>query len=436
MPTLVPEKQREFAVDVVRKLRTAGFVAYWAGGCVRDQLLGRVPKDYDVATDATPPQIRNLFGHRRTLAVGAAFGVITVLGPPAAGQIEVATFRRDAPYSDGRHPDSVSFSTAREDALRRDFTVNGLFYDPIDEEVIDFVGGQEDLARRMIRAIGAPRQRFGEDKLRMLRAVRFSAAFGFTLEADTLGAIREMAAGITVVSPERIAMEMRQVLVDRSRVAAVRLLLETGLAAVLLPEIVPADEPGQRRLDATLNVLERLDVLEQLDVLERLGPPGFPLALAALLYQHVDPPRAAQVCKRWRLSNHERDRVCWLLEHHASLKRAPWAPWSTVQRILIADGAEDLLKLNEAAALAGCGQMTTAEIAWCLGKLAQPREVLDPPPLVTGDDLIRHGVPTGPSYRVLLERVRDAQLDDQIHTKTEALALVDRLLDEGGAQEE
>jgi tRNA nucleotidyltransferase/poly(A) polymerase len=190
---LLPQEQRRFAVEVVRKLRNAGFEAFWAGGCVRDKLLGRTPKDYDVATNATPPQIRELFGRRRTLAIGAAFGVITVIGPKSAGMIEVATFREDAAYSDGRHPDHVTFSSAREDAARRDFTINGLFYDPLDDRVIDFVGGQEDLALRRIRAIGNPRERIAEDKLRLLRAVRFSATFDFALEEGTRAAIREMA---------------------------------------------------------------------------------------------------------------------------------------------------------------------------------------------------------------------------------------------------
>ena len=226
----VHEEQRRFAADVVRRLRAAGFEAYWAGGCVRDQLLGRTPKDYDVATSATPEQIRTLFGRRRTLAIGAAFGVISVIGPKPAGMVEVTTFRRDAAYSDGRHPDSVTFSSAEEDASRRDFTINGLFYDPVEQRVIDFVGGQKDLAERHVRAIGCARDRFAEDKLRMLRAVRFAAAFDFTLDDEARAAIAEMAAEIHVVSPERIAMEMRRLLADSSRAAGVRLLLETGLA--------------------------------------------------------------------------------------------------------------------------------------------------------------------------------------------------------------
>src|SRR3954453_14301403 len=169
--------QRAFALEIAQKLRAAGFEALWAGGCVRDELLGLTPKDYDVATSAKPDQIRDLFGRRRTLPIGASFGVITVLGPREAGQIEVATFRTDAAYSDGRHPDSVTFTTAEHDAERRDFTITGLFYDPVAEQVVDYVGGQEDLQAHILRAIGDPRLRLSEDNLRMLRAVRFAASF-------------------------------------------------------------------------------------------------------------------------------------------------------------------------------------------------------------------------------------------------------------------
>ena len=414
---LVPKQQRRFAIEVVERLRRAGFEAYWAGGCVRDQLLGRLPKDYDVATNAQPNQIRELFGRRRTLAIGAAFGVIVVMGPKPAGLVEVTTFRQEAEYSDGRHPDRVTFSSAKEDAQRRDFTINGLFFDPVAERVIDFVGGRADLAAKLIRAIGQPRQRFSEDKLRMLRAVRFSAGFEFEMESDTLEAVREMAAQIAVVSPERIATEMRRILVAPSRSTAVRLLLDTGLAPVLLPEIVPADEPGRQRLEHTLAVLDRLH------------RPGFPLALAALVYPVVDAAGAEQLGRRWRLSNQETNRVGWLVEHHAALEHARSTPWSRVQPILIAEGIDDLLALAEAVMLAGSGD--TSQIAWCRARLAEPPDVLDPPPLLTGDDLIRHGVCPGPSFRVLLNRVREAQLDGEIQTADDALALVDRLLEEG-----
>ncbi|MBN2477278.1 MAG: CCA tRNA nucleotidyltransferase [Pirellulales bacterium] len=411
MPTLVPEEQRRFAAAVVRRLREAGFEAYWAGGCVRDELLGLMPKDYDVATDATPPQIRSLFGKGRTLAIGAAFGVITVLGSKMAGMVEVTTFRRDAEYSDGRHPDHVTFSSAEEDASRRDFTVNGLFYDPIDRRVLDFVGGREDLRRRVLRAIGDPRKRFAEDKLRMLRAVRFIAAFDFHLEAETLAAIREMAAEITVVSPERIATEMRRLLTAPRRAKAVRLMLEVGLATPLLPEIVPPDEIRHQRLDHALAVLDRL------------SRPAFPLALGALLHELVDPPGARRVGRRWRLSNRETDRVAWLVKHRAALSGSPLMRWSALQPLLIAEGIEDLLALHEAASPTG-----RDDVDHCRSLLERPPEQLDPPRLLTGDDLRAHGVPSGPRYRTLLQRIRNAQLDEEIHTRAEALELVDRLL--------
>jgi len=409
MPTLVPEEQRRFAVEVVHRLRGAGFEAYWAGGCVRDQLLGRMPKDYDVATNATPQQVRELFGRRRTLAIGAAFGVAAVIGRKGSGTVEVTTFRRDAAYSDGRHPDSVTFSSAEEDASRRDFTINGLFYDPVEQRVIDFVGGQNDLAAKHVRTIGRARDRFAEDKLRMLRAVRFTAAFSFTLDAEVRAAIAEMAAEIHVVSPERIAMEMRRMLSDFSRAAGVRLLCETGLAAEVLPEIVPRADSQRQRFD------------DMLDLLSRLKPDcGFPLALAAALFSSTGAAGAAAVCQRWRLSNKETDRACWLVENHDALVDAPSLRWSAVQPLLIAEGIDDLLALMEAR------RPEDAAVAYCRQRLTLPREVLDPPPLVTGDDLLAHGVPSGPAYKQLLQRIRAAQLDGEVGTKAAALTMVEK----------
>ncbi len=422
---LVPEEQRRFAIDVVRRLRGAGFTAYLAGGCVRDQLLGRTPKDYDVATNATPPQIRRLFGRRRTLAIGAAFGVITVRGGKAAGAVEVATFRRDVSYSDGRHPDQVTFSSAEEDAARRDFTINGLFFDPVEQRVIDFVGGQEDLAQRRIRAIGDARQRFTEDKLRMLRGVRFSATFDFHLDGAVRRAIADMAAEIAVVSPERIAMEMRRMLVDAHGAVAVRLMLETGLADVVLPEIVPRSPEQRERFDRGLEILTRLNEGQDTGTAEReaASSPSFPLALATLLFAWVDAGQAAAICRRWRLSNAETERITWLVAHHAALQHVRSMRWSALQPILIAEGGGDLLRLIEAASPAG-----TETAAYCRALLAQPRDALDPPPLLTGDDLLAMGVPPGPRYKVLLQRLRDAQLDQEIHTPAEALAQAEKWL--------
>ena len=431
LPEIDPQSQRQFAVEIVRKLRAGGFEALWAGGCVRDQLLGRVPKDFDVATTATPVEIRELFSMRRTIAIGAAFGVITVLGPKEAGQIEVATFRQDAAYSDGRHPDSVQFSTPQADALRRDFTINGLFFDPLEDRVIDYVGGQDDLVRGIVRAIGDPRDRFAEDKLRLLRAVRFAATLGFALEPATRDAVESMAAEITVVSAERIAAEMRLMLVHSSRAQAVILLREVGLLDVILPEFKTASATealtctGRRADEAWLVTLE---------VLQVLAGGGLPTALASLLHAFVEEQHVEDICRRWKLSNRETERTRWLIENLTALTHARQAAWPRLQRILISDGIQDLLTLHEAIATA-MGQ-SSDDVRYCRDRLEMPREELDPLPLLTGSDLIAHGVPRGKQYQWLLEAVRDAQLEKRISNRTEALALVDQLLADRGTPPE
>lgn len=409
MPQLDPEKQREFAIEVVRRLRDRGFEALWAGGCVRDFVLGRIPKDYDVATTARPEEIRDVFGQRRTVAVGAAFGVIAVLGPEEAGQIDVATFRQDIGYSDSRHPDAVEFSTPQADAQRRDFTINGLFYDPLAHGVIDYVGGQADLAGGIVRAIGDPLARFAEDKLRLLRAVRFTATFGFELETATRQAICEMAAEVTRVSSERIAAELRRMLIDDSRTRAVRLLDDAGLLKAILPELSTVGN----------------DWLFTLKVLDKLDLPTFPLALATLLHS-LTPEVVYEICRRWKLSNHDTQTTRWLVANQNVLVEAREMAWSRLQRILISDGIDELLELHDAVAWAA--DSATAHVEHCRRLLEMPREELDPAPLLTGNDLISHGVRRGKQYQQLLEAVRDAQLDGKITTKTEALALVDQLL--------
>jgi tRNA nucleotidyltransferase/poly(A) polymerase len=416
MKSLDPAKQRQFAVEVAAQLRARGYQALWAGGCVRDSLLNRRPKDYDVATNATPEQIQEVFRQRKTLAIGAAFGVIAVVGPRGAGNIEVTTFRRDAGYADGRHPDSVTFSTAEEDAQRRDFTINGLFYDPLEERVIDYVGGVADIERRIVRAIGDARQRFHEDKLRMLRAVRMSAALEFELDAPTLEAVRDSADKITVVSAERISQEMRVILTLPARRHALGVLLESRLLHVLLPEVAALVEstdaaPEGNAWDVTVNVLATLDA------------PSFPLALAALLHR-FDNAFVKEVGRRWRLANKERDRAAWLVAHAADLDEAPRRPWPFVQRLLIHEGADELVALHAARAqLAG---HSLESVEFCRAKLALPPAELNPRPLVTGDDLLRHGVTQGNHFAALLEAVRDAQLLGEITTRDEALHWADR----------
>ncbi len=416
------QRQREFAVSVVKKLREAGFEALWAGGCVRDELLGLRPKDYDVATSATPEQIREAFGHRRTLAIGAAFGVIVVLGPSGAGQIDVATFRQETGYSDGRHPDQVTFSTPELDAGRRDFTINGLFFDPIEQRVIDYIDGQQDLEQKIVRAIGDARKRFSEDKLRMLRAVRFAATFEFTLEEETLAAVREMAAEVTVVSAERIGAEVRQMLVHAARCTAVELLRTSKLLEVMLPEvaaILTADTDGGPAWRETLRVLDALD------------EPSFPLVLAGLLHRNSDSQVAQAVGRRLRTPTKETERTAWLLAHLAAIGDAKNLAWPRLQPLLVSEGTEELLALYEA--------ITTPEnehLAHCRHRLDLPPEELNPKPLISGDDLIAHGIRPGESFGLLLTRARDAQLEKKISTVEEAMALVDRLLAEGEAKPE
>jgi tRNA nucleotidyltransferase/poly(A) polymerase len=403
--------QRAFAIEIVEQLRAAGFDALWAGGCVRDQLLGIEPKDYDVATSAKPDEIRTLFGRRRTLAIGASFGVITVLGPRAAGQIEVATFRTDAAYSDGRHPDSVTFTTAQNDAARRDFTINGLFFDPIAGEVVDYVGGRQDLENKIVRAIGDPSARITEDKLRMLRAVRFAATFGFQIDPNTLRAIAQSAAEVTSVSPERIGMEVRRMLVDRNRVIALDMLRDANLLDYVLPEVARLEGPAWQ---------------DTRRVLAALNDPALPLALAALLWQVTLPAAVIVAGRRLRFTNKEVELAAWLLRHLSVAAAAPELHWPEVQRVLVRDGARELVALLEAVA----GPDDRA-VAFCRERLAWPTERLNPLPLVDGAALIAHGLAPGPEFSRLLELVRDAQLRGEIATAAEALALVDRILAAG-----
>ncbi len=430
--------RRQFAMWVVRKLRNAGFEALWAGGCVRDELLGRTPSDFDVATSATPDHVRRCFGFRRTLAIGAAFGVITVRGRRDQGQVEVATFRCDAAYSDGRHPDHVTFSSAKEDALRRDFTMNGLFFDPLGDEVIDYVGGRQDLADGVVRAIGNPFARFAEDKLRMLRAVRFTTTFGFCIDPDTMAAIQQEADNVRVVSAERIAAELRKLLVHPRRAEGVRLLRESGLLDVILPESralfdqLASKQPGDRQLPAQRGMEQEVSPLwsHTLGILDRLKGATFRVALSGLLWgiqrQAVDRQRIVDnICQRWKLSNHEQQGTAWLLAHESDIRRASVMPWGQLQRILIQPAAEELLILAEAVA----GQLgeNLSDVAMCRAQLQLPPSQLNPAPLITGDDLRQAGLSAGPLYGKLLEAVRDAQLEGQIATREEAMDLALRL---------
>jgi poly(A) polymerase len=449
--------EREFAIGVVRRLKGAGHEALWAGGCVRDELLGLAPKDYDVASDARPEQVRRLFRH--TVAVGAVFGVVEVLGPrtPAGRpRVQVATFRSDAGYTDGRHPDAVVFSSPREDALRRDFTINGMFFDPLEGRLIDYVGGRDDLKAGVLRAIGDPVQRFTEDKLRMLRAARMATRFGLTIDPATAAAIRAMADQLPVVSAERIADELRKLLVDPRRARGVALLDDLGLIAVVLPELMPMKglpqgppagcgalpppgAPGAAATDLWQHVLR---------VLDALGPEvSFPLAFAALLHdvgkprtvgrtpdrytfyyhEHVGRRLASEICLRLKLSNEERVRVEWLVEKHQYLCDARQMRASKLKPTLAHPGVHELLLLHRADAVAS--GRSTDHVDFCEQKLREwtASGELNPRPVLTGDDLKELGLEPGPQYKVLLDAVREAQLEGTVRTRDEALEIVKRL---------
>ena len=403
--------ERRFAVEVVRQLREAGHESVWAGGCVRDQLLGLRPKDYDVATSAEPGEVRRIFGKRRTLPMGVAFGVITVLGDRDSGQIEVATFRKDMEYSDGRRPDGVHYSSAEEDAQRRDFTINGIFYDPLTDEIIDYVGGQDDLQRRIVQAIGRPEDRIAEDKLRMLRAVRFAARLDFAIAGDTLAAIQRFASEIHVVSGERIGAEMRRLLAAPRPVEGVKLLAQSGLMA----EIAPALQHMNDAHPHVLVVLGRLiELAPHADFISCLG--------ASLFAAGAEASAINQLADAWRLSNEERSESLRIAETAPRLLRAKQLPWPTVQRLLVVDANQQWRALLSAEAAVTNGQQD-ASIRTIQERTKMPRDSWDPPVLLDGKDLKQAGCRPGPAFKRILDQVRDAQLDGRVATKADALEL-------------
>jgi tRNA nucleotidyltransferase (CCA-adding enzyme) len=438
------------ALRIIQQLREAGFVAYFAGGCVRDALLGRIPKDYDVATDATPDAVRDLFGKRRTIAFGASFGVIGVLPPmngkgqrtddsvPSQSDVdadvgadssghqgiseqqrgnsatrvtveptEVATFRSDGEYSDGRRPDSVHYGDARNDALRRDFTINGLFYDPHQCEVIDYVGGQADLVAGVLQTIGDPVQRFGEDRLRMLRAIRFSTTLQFRMHPETLAAIQQHADDMSGVSGERIGAEMRRVLVSPHACEGLRQMLGSGIHRVVLPGLAEID----------------MDRLEHL--LQAAESRAFPLALACLATVLVGSGAALssrvlpEISRRWRLSSAELRQAEAAMKHWQILIDAKCLPWSTVQPALILRDVRVILDL--AVAIAAVDGLNTDGCDLAKLALAWPAEKLNPAPLLSGSDLKALGLRPGPEFGRMLASLRKLQLDDEITTREQAI---------------
>lgn len=415
----------QFAQHVVRRLVEAGYIAYFAGGCVRDALLGREPHDFDVATNATTAQVRMVFGESQTRAVGEAFGVVIVHGRLRGThcQVEVATFRSDGVYSDGRRPDWVVFSTPEHDAQRRDFTINGLFYDPIEARVIDYVGGQQDLQAGVLRAIGDPHARIREDKLRMLRAIRFAGRFQLELDPTTKNALEHAAPGIVQVSGERTGMELKKILEHPSRAWAWEQLIETGLAFHLVPELHARwESQAQRSIE-----LQTLATLPN-------TPIRFPIAMSALVHPWYDEQRNAaglekllQVLQeRWKLSNAEIDAARFALLHADDLIAAKGKPWSTVQPLLTSRSIEDALTLAEAIAVVR--SMDLEGVLLCRERLNQRESVWNPQPLICGSDLIALGLRPGPAFADILAQARAMQLDGQLDSKADANAWLDEVV--------
>ena len=409
-PIELPEDARP-AVEIVRRLADAGQTALLAGGCVRDLLLGHRPKDYDVATDAPPGRICRLF--RRTRRVGAQFGVVLVR--KRGRWIEGATFRTDGQYSDGRRPDEVHFSDAAHDAYRRDFTINGMFLDPLAGELIDYVGGQADLRAALIRAIGDPARRFAEDHLRLLRAVRFAARLGFTIETQTLEAIRAHAADLRRVAAERIREELERILRHTNRHRGVALLEETGLLAYLWA----GARWSQEQLATAQRVLAALP-----------AACSFELPLAVLLADRST-GEAASMCRALACSNDQRDRLVWLIAHQRDLDDPETPTLAQLKRLMAHAAFGDLRTWAEVRYDDfPDGDQRRAALARRIASI--PRAAIQPPPLVSGEDLLAAGVPPGPVYAQVLDALYTAQLDERIRTRDQALALLRQLLREKG----
>ena len=433
MATMEPKRQA--ATDVVRRLRGAGFEAYLVGGCVRDIVMGHEPKDYDVATSAQPAQVVEMFPG--SLTVGAQFGVVIV--PREAGNLDVATFRSDGLYADGRHPVHVEFAkSAEEDVHRRDFTINGLLYDPLEDKVLDYVGGQADIRGRRVRTIGDPYKRFGEDRLRMLRAVRFAARFGFELDFTAADAIRELASEIRLVSAERVRDEILKILTEGQPRRGFELLDSTGLLEQVLPEVKAMQgvaQPPEFHPEGDVWI-------HTLMMLEGLRSPTPTLALGVLLHD-VGKPRtfavrerirfdnhvevgarmAEEICKRLRLSVRDTEQVVELVRHHLRFKDFPRMKRSTQIRFLRMNGFSEHLELHRLDCLASHGKLDNYNLAReMLDQL--PQQEIRPIRLLSGKDLIRDGYKPSPLFKQILRAVEDAQLEGEIHTPEDALHLV------------
>jgi len=424
------QSAREIAV----RLRTAGHIAYFAGGCVRDIIRGVTPKDFDIATNARPEEVQKLFP--RTYAVGAHFGVIVVV--EGDFQFEVATFRSDDAYIDGRHPSAVHFSSPEEDAKRRDFTINGMFFDPVAEKVIDFVGGRADLEAKLVRAIGDPAQRFAEDRLRMLRAVRFATVLDYKIDNQTWNALVADSASINQISAERIRDELVRIFLSPNRVRGWDLLDSSGLMRAILPE-----------LDAMKGVLQpeqfhpEGDVFVHTRLMLQLLPEevSVPLVFAVLFHDVAKPVTAtvdptgrirfnehdrigaemtAAIMRRLRFSGAESDATVEMVKQHMVFKDTPKMRVAKLKRFMARPTFEEELELHRVDCMSSHRMLDNYE--FLLGKREEfANEPIIPPPLVRGDDLIALGLKPGPKFGEILEAVETRQLEGTFRTRDEAL---------------
>ncbi len=407
---MAAKSTRKLAMQTVRGLRRAGYQSLFAGGCVRDMLLGRRPSDYDVATDATPRQVRKLFGN--VLMIGAKFGVAMVVD--AGRTIEVATFRSDLAYSDGRRPDAVVFASAEEDALRRDFTINGMFFDPITEEVIDYVDGQADLRRKIIRAIGDPAERFGEDYLRMLRAPRFAARLGFVIDPATARAAARHASGIRQISGERVREELEKMFAKPNGDSAMALTRQLGLAEHVFGPAVTGPAEWSAAMARLEHLARRRDVA---------------LALAAVL----TPLKAKGIqalTRRWGMSNDMRETILSLCEYVNDWETAADLPLPSFKRLMALPCWDQLRKLWRAEEIRLTGRDTAARrVALRSGKI-DPEQVT-PSPLVTGTDLKQMGLTEGRQLGQILQELYELQLGEEVTERAKALALARQRMEAG-----
>jgi poly(A) polymerase len=428
---------RETATLIVERLVKAGHEAVFAGGCVRDQLLGKEPKDYDIATSARPEEVQQLFP--KSFAVGAHFGVILVR--EGGHSYEIATFRRDGVYSDGRRPDSVEYSDAAEDARRRDFTVNGLFFDPLANEVLDYVGGREDLGKGILRAIGHPRQRFEEDQLRLLRAVRFATVLGFEIEKETWQAVCDLAPKIQTISAERIREELMRIFLHPQRLRGFDLLVESGLMQEVLPEILNlkgCEQPPQFHPEGDVFIHTRI-------MLGLLPPEVSPSLVLSVLFHDIAKPATftvdedgrirfnghdklgaemtAEILRRLKFANEVIEPTVEAVANHMMFKDVKKMRVSRLKRFMARPGFEDEMELHRVDCASSNGLVDNYEyVREKQEEFASQAEPLIPKPLINGHDLMGLGVPPGRKVGELLTAAQNLQLEGALTSREEALA--------------